>query len=99
MPGNRRRSPSNTERVDKARMKLEDLEVGHLYRWQYDYHGAPVGHWIILEELPTDSRSVHSREGAPHRRFRWFCIHGSPLNTTLIFDMAEDKVQNLTLIS
>ena len=99
MPANGRRCPSNTERVGKTRVKLEDLEVGHLYRWQYDYPGAPIGHWVIVEELPTDSRSIHSRDGMPHRRFRWFCIHGNALNDSMIFDIPENQVQNLTLIS
>ena len=80
-------------------MKLEDLEVGHLYRWQYDYRGAPIDHWVILEELPADTRSIHSREGTTHRRFRWYCIHGRALNDSMIFDMPENQVQNLTLIS
>tara|TARA_Y100001938_G_scaffold150894_1_gene244209 strand:+ start:3243 stop:3485 length:243 start_codon:yes stop_codon:yes gene_type:complete len=80
-------------------MKLKDLEVGHLYRWQYDYPQAPVGHWIILEELPRDSRSTNSVAGTPHRRFRWYCIHGNALNDSMIFDMPESQVYNLTLIS
>jgi len=85
---NGRRCPSNTERVGKTRVKLEDLEVGHLYRYQV-FPGAPVGYWIILEEFPTDSRSVHSRDGSPHRRFRWFCLQGPVLNRYMIFDIPE----------
>ena len=80
-------------------MMLKDLEVGHLYRWQYDYPQAPVGHWLILEELPRDSRSVNSREGTPHRRFRWFCVQGPLLNGYMIFDIPESQVHSLTLIS
>ena len=37
--------------------------------------------------------------GMPHRRFRWFCIHGNALNDSMIFDIPENQVQNLTLIS
>jgi hypothetical protein len=80
-------------------MKLEDLKVGHIYKWKAAYRGDDGDHWLILRELSTDSRSVFSREGKEHRRFQWLCIYGPALHRNIIFDIPEDQASDLTLIS
>ena len=80
-------------------MKLSDLKVGNLYKWQSNFGNTPFQHWLILEELPTDPGSHYSRNGLPHRRFRWYCLHGPDINSNIIFDVSNRHLLDFTLVS
>ena len=78
--------------MGKDTLKLEDFQVGRLYKWEGLADKYNKSSWLILEELPTqDSGKI--------RRFRWFCFAGPILHESMEFALTAKHVSNMILIS